>query len=134
MAWHTQPSGVGERGMYERASQEPGRSSCLCGKAGWTEHCAKVRAPCKPMNSARRAKQELLKQTLFTLFGSSKETKVDATGARKSERLIVPMKLGNFAHEDPVEGRRSPCVGYFGGKDEGDVELHEHLNATAKNS
>jgi len=41
MAWHTQPAGVDERGMYERASQEPGRSSRLCGKAGRAEHCTK---------------------------------------------------------------------------------------------
>jgi len=134
MAWHTQPAGVDEQSMYERASQEPGRSSRLCGKAGWTEHCSKVRAPRRPMNSARRAKQELFKQALFNRCGPGEETKAGVTGARKSERLIVPMKLGNFAHEDPAEGRMSPCVGIFGGKDEGDIELREHLNATTENS
>lgn len=52
-------------------------------------------------------------------------------GDRESERLVVPEKRGNSLPENPVEERRAPGLGTYGGKDAGAPDPRSHLNETA---
>ena len=93
----------------------------LDGLAGVGERGMCARVPQEPGRSRR--------SRTSSRYRRAKETKRGGRDDETSERLVVPAKRGNRP-EGPRGGKRAPGHGIAGGKDEGDVGLHHHLNET----
>jgi hypothetical protein len=64
----------------------------------------------------------------------TEQNEVRGMGDRESERLIVPVKLGNRTRRDPGEGSGRLGVEPVGGTDDGGADLYKHLNTTFADS
>ena len=66
-------------------------------------------------------------------YRQAKETKCGGTDGQETEHAVVPTKRGN-SPRGPRGGKGVPGHGTGGGKDDGDTEPRDHLNATPPDS
>ena len=69
-----------------------------------------------------------------TAVPAIERNEVVGMGCRESERLVVPVKLGNRTRRDPGEGRGRQGATPVGGTDGGSADFHDRLNATCADS